>query len=442
MTSFLPFRNEHPFGTDLDISSLRFWGQTFEQRDETFAKLRRDAPVSWHAPVEDRLLSPEVHQEVGFWAITRHADIKAVNQNYELFSSQTLVIDAPDQTTDRATQLYFHPAALRPQHPTVYQPPSFLEMDPPRHNRYRRAISQAFTPKAVARINDMIRQRATAIVDDVAGAGAFDFVEEVSSKLPMLTIADMMGVPDSLTETFAAAGNNFISATDPDVVPPGEDPIDFAIKQQTILRDIGIDLVNHRRAHPADDLATSLAHYEQDGSPLTDDEIASMMLLLSVGGNDTTRHTTSHALVALDRNPAERDWLMADFEGRIGQAVEEFIRYATAVLQFGRMATADTVLGGQTIRRGDKVVMFYCSGNRDETVFDEPHRLNLRREPNNHIAFGAGGVHFCIGATIARAQLRAVTKELLTKLPNIEVGEPAYLFSEFIHGIRHLPVKA
>lgn len=185
--------------------------------------------------------------------------------------------------------------------------------------------------------------------------GELDFVKRVSSKLPMLTIADMLGVPDGLSEAFAEAGDNFISVTDPDTVPAGKHPIEFAIEQMMILREIGVDVVNHRRReHPADDVATSLAQYEVDGQPLTDDDPSAMMLLLSAAGNDTTKQTTSHTIVSLDRNPEQRKWLMDDFAGRIGSAIEEFIRHATPVLEFGRMATADTDLGGQHVARGDK----------------------------------------------------------------------------------------
>jgi cytochrome P450 len=423
MTTSRPFSTEHPFTTEMDISSQRFWSKTFKERDGTFEWLRKNAPVSWHPPYEDPAVPPEVHGEAGYWAVTLAKDIQVESQNYAMYSSAGRAI------------------SYAPQHPDLAQSATFLEMDPPRHTKYRQAISAAFTPKGVGRINNKICERAAAIIDNVLGAGEFDFVTEVSAKLPMLTIADMVGVPDSLTEAFAHAGDCLVGAGDPEILPPGENPIEFAGKQIMILREIGVDLVNHRRTHPADDIATALANHEVDGKYLTDDDIAAMMMLLSVAGNDTTKQTTSHTMVSLDRNPDQRAWLIEDFDGRIAGAIEEFIRHASPVIEFGRMATDDTELGGQRIAKGDKVVMFYCSGNRDESVFEDPHRFDLTRPRMPHVGFGGGGVHFCLGNSVAKAQLRALYNEILTKLPNIEVGEPELLHNEFIHGIRRLPVR-
>jgi cytochrome P450 len=417
------FATEHPLTTDKDISSEAFWHKSFEERDETFSWLRHNAPVSWHQPIEDPELPREVHGETGFWAVTRAADIQYVSQNNELFGSAAGSVQ------------------LRPRHPGLIQPPTFLEMDPPQHTRYRQVMSAAFTPKGVARLSGKISQRAAQIVDRVVGAGEIDFVEEVSARLPMLTVADMIGVPDSLTETFAHAGDNMMGARDPRILPPGVSPIDFSIQQMMILRQIGVDLVNHRRKHPSSDIATALANAELEGKKLTDDDISSVMLLLSVAGNDTTKQTTTHTIISLDRNPDQRAWLMEDFDSRIASSIEEFIRHACPVIEFARTATEDTELGGQKIDKGDKVGIFYCSGNRDESVFDHPHRFDLNRPRRPHVGFGGGGVHFCLGNGIAKAQLRALFSEILTKLPDMKVGEPEYLYSEFINGVRRLPVS-
>jgi cytochrome P450 len=301
-------------------------------------------------------------------------------------------------------------------------------------------MSAAFTPKSVARISGKINERAAQIVDRVAGAGKIDFVREVSRKLPMLTVADMIGVPDSLSETFAEAGDNMMGSHDPEFLPPGVSLLEFVFQQREILRQIGVDLVNYRRAHPSNDIATALAQAEMNGQKLDDDEIASVMLLLSVAGNDTTKQTTSRTVLSLDRNRDQRAWLMADFDGRIAGAIEEFIRHASPVMEFARTAMADTELAGQQICQGDKVVLFYCSGNRDESVFDDPHRFDLSRPRRPHVGFGGGGVHYCLGHGIAKAQLRALFSQILAKLPKMEVGEPEYMYSEFINGIRRLPV--
>ncbi len=416
------FATEHPLTTDKDISSEAFWHQTFEQRDETFSWLRQNAPVSWHRPLEDPELPPEVHGEAGFWAVVRAADIQYVSQHNELFSSEIGSV------------------MVRPRHPGFMPPPTFLEMDPPRHTRYRQIMSAAFTPKGVARLTDKINERAAQIVDRVVGAGKIDFVTEVAARLPMLTIADMIGVPDSLSDTFAEAGDKFIGARDPEILPPGMQPNDFVLEQIGVLHQIGNDLVKYRREHPSTDIATALANAELDGSRLTEEDITSVMLLLSVAGNDTTKQTTTSTVISLDRNPGQRAWLMEDFDGRIAGSVEEFIRHASPVTEFIRTASQDTELAGQQITRGDKVTIFYCSGNRDESVFEDPHRFNLARPRLPHVAFGGGGVHFCLGNGIAKAQLRALFSNILTKLPGMEVGEPEYLYSEFITGVRHLPV--
>jgi cytochrome P450 len=416
------FATEHTLTTDKDISSEAFWHQTFEQRDETFSWLRKNAPVSWHRPLEDPELPPQVHGEAGFWAVVRAADIQYVSQHNELFSSEIGSV------------------MVRPRHPGFMPPPTFLEMDPPRHTRYRQIMSAAFTPKGVARLTDKINERAAQIVDRVVGAGKIDFVTEVAARLPMLTIADMIGVPDSLSDTFAEAGDKFIGARDPEILPPGVLPNDFVLEQMGVLHQIGNDLVNYRREHPSTDIATALANAELDGSRLTEEDITSVMLLLSVAGNDTTKQTTTSTVVSLDRNPGQRAWLREDFDGRIAASVEEFIRHASPVTEFIRTASQDTELAGREITKGDKVTIFYCSGNRDESVFEDPHRFNLARPRMPHVAFGGGGVHFCLGNGIAKAQLRALFSNILTKLPRMEVGEPEYLYSEFINGIRHLPV--
>ncbi|GAT74941.1 putative cytochrome P450 [Microbacterium sp. HM58-2] len=409
--------------TDKDISSQAFWEKTFIEREETFGWLRRNAPVSWHPALE----TPEYpdHGQEGFWAVTTNADVSAVSLNHEVFSSA----QDPDRTS------------WRPVNPKMQRAKNFLAMDPPDHTRYRKIMSAGFTPKAVQRLTAKIEERAEQIVSRVVGAGDIDFVHEVSAKLPMLTIADLVGVPESLTETFAIAGDNIVSARDPEVRPEGVSFLDFFMQQLAILREIGVDLVNHRRQHPADDIATVLAEAEFDGRKLDDNEILSMFLLLSVAGNDTTKQTTSSTVISLARNPEQRAWLMEDFDGRIVGSIEEFIRHASPVMQFARTAMQDTEVGGQHIAKGEKVVMFYCSGNRDEKVFDRPEGFDLSRGRTQHVAFGGGGVHYCLGNAVAKAQLKALFSQILTKLPNMTVGEPEYLLSEFIHGVRKLPVN-
>ena len=420
-----PATTAHTFTTGQDVSSLAFWAQPFATRDKTFAWLREHAPVSWHPPLQDPKLPQSVHGEQGFWALTRSRDIKFVSQNHELFSSQAGGV------------------TMRPRNPGFAQAPTFLEMDPPQHTRYRQIISSSFTPKSVAQLVAKIDERAEQIVEAVADAGEFDFVERVSSKLPMLTVADMLGVPDSQSEQFATAGANVLAAFSGEGAPEGVDVLQYAGEQMGILRAIGTELVSRRRAHPAEDIATALATAEVDGRPLDDDQITSIMLLLSAAGNDTTKQTTSSTVISLDRNPDQRAWLAEDFDARIGKAVDEFIRHASPVMTFARTATQDVELAGQQISAGDKLTLFYCSGNRDESEFPDAHRLDLSRRPNPHVGFGGGGVHYCLGSAVAKAQLRALFRQLLTHLPDLRVvGEPVAMRSEFINGITYLPVSA
>ncbi|MGH3631595.1 MAG: cytochrome P450, partial [Sciscionella sp.] len=208
-----------------------------------------------------------------------------------------------------------------------------------------------------------------------------------------------------------------------------------------VLHTVAFALTESRRRQPADDLMTALVQAEVEGNRLTDEEIAAFFVLLCVAGNDTTRQTTSHTMLALQRNPGQRAALMADFDGGIETAVEEFVRWSSPVLSFRRTARRDTEIRGQRITEGEKVVLFYLSGNRDPAVFAEPHTFDISRKPNPHVGFGGGGPHFCLGSHLARMQLRAIFDELLHRLPDIEVGEPEYLAGNFINGIKRLPCR-
>ncbi|WP_426323273.1 cytochrome P450 [Microbacterium sp. E-13] len=418
------FTREHPLTTDEDISSDTFWHQTFEARDETFARLRADAPVSWHGSrhVTD---VPEEYQEAGFWALTKKEDITFASQSHHIFSSDQANGGVSFRAIDRSTAA----------------PPTFLTMDPPDHTRYRQIMSAAFTPKAVTRLSEKINERAEQIVSAVEGGGEFDFVKDVAAKLPMLTVADLVGVPESLVHTFAEAGDNFVGAGDPEFGVEGLSRQEFAFQQIQVLTQIGVDLVEYRRSNPGDDIATALANFEPDGKPLSTEDIGSMMLLLSVAGNDTTKQTTSRSVVSLWRNPDQKAWLTEDFDGRIAASIEEFVRHASPVIQFARTAMEDIEIRGQQIERGDKVVLFYCSGNRDEESWPDAHVFDLQRERVPHVGFGGGGVHYCLGNGVAKAQLRALFHQILTRLPDMEVGEPEFLRSDFINGVKHLPVR-
>ncbi|MEA3019618.1 MAG: hypothetical protein QOI47_1142 [Actinomycetota bacterium] len=408
----------HEQTIDVDISSDAFWAKSFEERDKAFSQLRSEAPVSWHPPTE----FPFPHEEVGFWAVVKNDDINAVSRQADRYGSRFGVSLDPFPF-DLARSLSF-----------------FLTMDAPEHGRYRELVSSAFSRRQVALIDEQIRSAAREIVTDLIGAGDIDFVERCASLLPMRTIADMMGVPESERVAAALAGDAVIGRSDPMFGDPA-DPIGTITRARDHLYALGAELARHRRAHPGDDLLTNLINAEVDGQRLTDDDIGAFMVLFTVAGNDTTRNTTSLAAVAFDRNPDQRAYLLEDFDARIMPAVEEFVRYGSPVMQFTRTALVDTELGGQQIAEGDKVCLFYCSGNRDETVFDRPQDFDVSRPKNPHVGFGGGGPHFCVGAGLARSQLRALTGELLTRVPDMEVGEPQFAAGNFIRVVTSLPAR-
>ncbi|KQH79343.1 cytochrome [Mycobacterium gordonae] len=403
----------------IDLSSPQFWATTAQERERSFAVLRAERPVSWHSPVNDTLMDDP--GDPGYWAVTRRADIVAVSRNNDVFRSGKGVMFAsiPEELLE-ASQ-------------------SFLAMDPPRHTKLRKLVSAAFTPRQVRRIEQSIQANAKTIVEELreAGSGA-DFVEYCAKELPIRTLSDMVGIPESERQQVAHAADALVSWADPEYLA-GREPLQVVFENQVYLHQVAGQLAAERRENPGEDLFSALVNAEVDGDRLSDADVAAFFVLLAVAGNDTTRQTASHALRALTDFPGERAWLQAAFEDRIGTAVEEFVRWATPVMTFRRTAATDFELGGQQIQAGDKVVMFYASGNRDEEAFDEPGRFDLSRSPNPHLGFGGGGVHFCLGAHVARAQLRAIFGELLSQLPDIAAGEPVYVPGNFIHAIRSMP---
>jgi len=400
----------------IDITSHGFWSQPFAARDETFAQLRAGEGLSWHRPFPSMFPI----EEPGYWALTRRADIVFVSQHPELFTSaQGIALD---------------PMPAEIQHFASF----FLTMDPPQHTVYRRLISSAFTPRNVRQIEEQIHRNAVSIVDDLVGAGDIDFVEACSARLPMLTIMEMLGVPKADQPAVSKAAEKLFGLSD-DEYSSLEERAQATINEIMLLNTTGQELAKFRRANPGDDLMTSIVNAEVDGHRLTDEEMGAFLILLASAGNDTTKQATTHTMMALVNNPAQRDWLMEDFEDRIGPAIEEFVRWSSPVLQFARFVTEDTEINGQPVSAGDKVGLFYCSANRDEAVFDEPGRFDLQRSPNPHLGFGGGGPHFCLGNQLTKAELRNLFRELLTRLKTVEFGAPDLLHSSFVHGVKRLP---
>lgn len=405
----------------VDLSVQDFWRQPAAARDEAFATLRREQPVSWQRAPEPVLIEAD-ESTGGYWALVRHDDVRAVSRNAKLFCSGQGVMfeDAPEEMLE-ASQ-------------------SFLAMDAPRHTKVRGLVNAAFTPRRVKQIEDRIQANARRIVDELAERGDCDFVEHVAARLPMMTIWELMGLPEERREEITHAADLLVSWNDPEMVGDAE-PAALILEGVLTVTGAALELADERRSNPADDLMTALVESEIDDERLTEAEIGAFFVLLAVAGNDTTRHTTSHGLRALTEHPDQRAALLEDLEERIETAVEEMVRWATPVMTFRRTATEATELRGQAIAEGDKVVLFYTSANRDEEAFEEPGRFDVLRSPNHHVGFGGGGPHYCLGASLARTQLRSIFTELLTRVPAIEAGEPEPLVGTFINGIKRMPCR-
>ena len=407
-----------PIG-DVDLSTPEFWSQPARVRDEVFAQLRAEAPLSRHRAPDD-VLGVGNYDDRPYWAIVRYEDVRNISRDPETFCSGEGVQfgDAPKEMLE-ASQ-------------------SFLAMDAPRHTKLRKLVSSAFTPRQVARIEDGIRANARRIVAEVAPTGGGDFVTLIAKKLPLQTISDMIGVPEEDRDRVVGAADTLVTVLDPDVLGDRE-PIEVLGTALWTLTEFAKDLAAKREEQPEDDLMTALVQAAVDGDRLTHDEIAAFFVLLSVAGNDTSRHTTSHAMRALTENPDQRRYLAEDLEERMPIAVEEFVRWATPVLTFRRTTTREVELHGEKIPAGEKLMLFYHSANRDADAFEAPWDFDVTRDPNRHVGFGGGGPHYCLGASLARTQLRSIFSEILTQIPDIEAEEPEmFEGNAFIHAVKRM----
>ena len=408
-------------GTDLsDIDLMDPDAFVRMDHHDWFTRLRAEDPVHWYDDGEGQ----------GFWNLTKYDDVVMVNRDSALFSSQiggTQVFSRRRAAemgvdTDEA-EAYAGRGVI------------MLEMDPPKHTRYRLLVNKGFTPRMIGLLNQALRTRATHIIDQVVENGKADFVTEIASELPLQAIAEIMGVPQEDRMKLFEWSNSMIGATDPEF--QNENSGNAMVE----LFGYANNLAEVRRADPRDDIVTKLLNAEIDGDKLSELEFDMFMLLLAVAGNETTRNATAHGMYALLSNPEQFDWLKEDPAGRIDIAIEEILRWASPVLHFKRTVTADTEIRGQAIKEGDAVVMWYISANRDEEIFEDPFRFDLTRDPNPQVAFGGGGNHFCLGANLARTELKLMFEEIATRLPDMQLaGEPDRLRSNFIGGIKHLPV--
>ena len=405
----------------IDLSSPDFWMRPIAAREAAFEVLRRDCPVSFHEELESPPELP-IPRGAGYWALTRHADILDASRRSDVFSSGSGVTipDLPAEFNE-----FFS---------------SMIAMDDPRHARMRRIVSRGFTPKSLARLEADVQSRAEAIIDRVVDRGECDFVTDLAAPLPLGIICDMMGIPESQSQFVFEQTNVILGLGDPEYVAPGSNLIVAALGAGSGLAQLMNDVAKDRQQNPKDDLTSQLINAEIDDDVLTGSELASFFILLVVAGNETTRNAISHGMKALCDNPDERRIWAEDFDALAPAAVEEIVRWSTPVIHFRRTATQDTVIGGQEIRAGDKVVLWYNSANRDEAMFDDPHRFDIRRTPNEHVGFGGPGAHHCLGANLARREITVMFRELFRRLPDLEItGEPEMLASNFIHGIKRMP---
>jgi len=383
---------------------------------EWFTWLRANQPV-FHHPEPD---GP------GFWVITKHADIKACSRDAGTFSSAAErggVIGLEERLMDGEG--------------AVMAGNLLIFMDPPRHTRYRKLVNRGFTPRMIGMLEPRIRELTNAMLDTALAKDPCDFVVDIAAELPLEVICELIGVPSEDRHKIFDWSNRLVGGEDPEYAVSDEDRMNAQLE----LFGYAQRLADEHRDSPQDDIISALLAAEPDGEALSELDFNLFVLLLSVAGNETTRNAIAHGMNAFLENPDQWELLVAD-PSLIGTATEEILRWASPVMYFRRNATQDVQLGDVTIKEGDKLSLWYSSANRDEDVFDDPFRFDITRQPNNHVAFGGGGPHFCLGAQLARLEIRMLFEELVRRAPKVEqLGPPDRLRSNFISGIKHLPVR-
>lgn len=372
--------------------------------------LRANAPVFWHNEPDGP----------GFWAITKYDDIRAISRTPKIFSSYETGVMLPDPD----------PMGLYAQRLMM------LNMDPPQHDRFKLLVSRGFTPKNAPLLRPRIEELAREILESAMKKNSLDFVSEIAGRLPSGLIAELMGMPREDGERLYDL-TEIMHTNDSAVAPP---EVKMAAVGEMLA--YGQSVADIKRKTPGDDLATILVNAEVDGDRLTNEDFQWFFLLLVNAGGDTTRNLLAAGLQLLFDHPNQRAKLMSNLDGHLATAIEEMLRFSSPVSHFKRTVMEDTIIRGQSIKAGERVVMFYGSANRDEDVFENPNTFDITRDPNPHVAFGAGGPHLCLGMHVARVELAVMFKELFTLMPNIRSdGEFERMHSSFIAGIHSMPVK-
>jgi len=394
---------------------------TFERGipHDTFDWLRENEPVHWQPPSEIAANDALQAKQHGYWAVTRHRDIIEVSLDQKRFSSERGTVLNNDMSDDRIAQLRLW----------------MINQDAPNHTKLRKLVNKGFTKRMTDNMETHIRKLSSEIVDNIARKGECDFVASVASELPLLVIAELVGCPLEDRRKLFDWSNQLIGFEDPDFANEAG-----ATDAMTEMLGYASHLAEKRRSDPRDDLTSLLVHAEVDGERLGPLAFNMFFMLLILAGNETTRNAISGGMLAFSEDRPQWQRLLDD-RSRLPVATEEILRYVSPVITMRRTATCDTEIAGQPIRENDKVVMFYPSANRDAKVFEDPHTFDVTRDPNPHLAFG-WGPHFCLGANLARGEIRGIFAELLTRLPDIEVSGPVRrLRSSTVNSIKSMPVR-
>jgi cholest-4-en-3-one 26-monooxygenase len=380
-----------------------------------FAELRRTAPVWWHPQPR----GTGGFDDEGYWAVTRHADVVAVSRDSDHYSSweNTAIIRHQDGATRDQIEL---------------QRFVLLNIDPPQHTQLRGIVSRGFTPRAINDLRSTLSERAGQIMRTALDSGSGDFVTDVAAELPLQAIAELIGIPQDDRRKVFDWSNDMVGYDDPEYTA---DPAAAAAE----LVGYAMAMAEDRRQSPRDDIVTKLVNAHVDGGQLSSDEFGFFVILLAVAGNETTRNAISHGMLAFLEHPDQWELFRAE---RPESAADEIVRWATPVTVFQRTALSDTKLGGQQVKAGQRVGLFYRSANFDEDVFDHPERFDIQRSPNPHLGFGGSGAHFCLGANLARLEIDLIFNAIADHMPDIrQAGEPERLRSGWLNGIKKLPVS-
>jgi len=406
--------------TTVDLTDLDMWARGVPYRE--FARLRREAPVSWCG---------EALPNSGFWSVHCYSDIITASRDVATFSSGRGI--SFEEPTDEDME------ARR----------TIIDTDPPEHTKLRKIVSGSFTQRAVAVYQHFVEGLTEEVLDTGLTGGEFDFVDAVAKEVPIRVLARIMGLPGADLDTFIDLGDRLIANTDPEItdVVWGRDDTDayrrfpFRSPYGKQLWDLGRDIVAQRLRSPGDDLLSTLLRAEVDGDRLTETDLDNFFSILVIAGNETTRIAIAQGVLAFCEYPEQWDRLRAD-DGLLESATEEVLRWTCPTHFMRRTATADNELGGAHIRAGDKVVLWYVSGNRDEAEFDDPETFDIARSPNRHLSFGRGGPHLCLGAHLARLEVRIVLAALARRVAAFELAAPPRrIRSNFTNGLRELPVR-